>query len=212
MRGYQLRADQRMNALNGQLPPLSFPAAEQQTLLKLARQAMRDGIQGGGLPEVAPETLAATLHTPSASFVTLLLGGKLRGCVGNLVATQPVYLSVMHNAVGAALRDTRFAPMTLEESARATIHISLLSPPSPLQFDSITELLEQVKPGMDGVVLKQAGRTSTYLPQVWEKLTGKESFLDSLSRKAGLPPDAWRLPGAEILVFRVSEFGDNERA
>lgn len=194
--------------MNDITPPLTCSPAEQELLTRLAREAIQAAVEARATPEVSPDTLSPTLLVPAASFVTLRLLGKLRGCVGNLVAREPVYLSAMHNAAGAALRDTRFDPVTLDEVARVGIHISLLSPLIPVQFDSIDQLLDYLQPGRDGVVLKQGGQTATYLPQVWEQLATEEAFLDSLSRKAGLAPDAWRQPGAEVKVFRVFDFED----
>jgi AmmeMemoRadiSam system protein A len=132
--------------------------------------------------------------------------------VGNLEAQEPVYLSVIHNAAGAALRDSRFPPVTLEESSRLLVHISILSALAPLHCDSSEALLDQLMPGRDGVVLRQSGRASTYLPQVWETFPDKNVFLESLCRKAGLDANAWRRPESELLVYRVAGFGDPEGA
>lgn len=169
---------------------------------------MRAAIQGRPMPEPPPDALTETLSKDAASFVTLMLHKQLRGCVGNLVPRDPLYRSVMNNAVGAALRDTRFEPVREEECPQLEVHISLLSALVPLQFGSIPELLNQLTPDLDGVVVRHAGRTSTYLPQVWKSFPNKEEFLQSLCRKAGLSPTAWREPGAELLVYRVFGFGE----
>lgn len=182
---------------------------EQRLLTALAHQAIQAAILGRPTPDVPPDSISGTLSEPCATFVTLTLDARLRGCVGNLIARDvPLYRSVMTNAVGAALRDTRFEPVTLEESNRLEVHISLLSTLYPLQFGTIAELLNQITPGMDGVVLRRAGQTSTYLPQVWKSFPTKEEFLGSLCRKAGLEVSAWKQEDVDLFIYRVSAFGD----
>ncbi|MCU0771784.1 MAG: AmmeMemoRadiSam system protein A [Verrucomicrobia bacterium] len=183
-------------------------AEEKQLLLTLARDAIRHAIQCRPPPDVPACSLTPTLVEPAATFITLTLAGELRGCVGNLVARDPLHRSVMDNAAGAALRDQRFSPVTLEESGHLKVHISILSALVPLRFNGPAELLDQLTAGIDGVVLRHAGRTSTYLPQVWKAFPDKETFLASLCRKAGLDGPAWKEAGAELLIYRVSDFGD----
>jgi AmmeMemoRadiSam system protein A len=181
---------------------------EERWLTQLAHEAIRAAIQARPSPDPSPAALTGALATPAASFVTLHADARLRGCVGNLVARDPLHRSVTHNAVGAALRDERFEPVTLEESSRLMIHISVLSALFPLQFESAPDLLDQLTPGEDGVVLRQAGRMATYLPQVWRTFADREAFLRSLCQKAGVSADAWQAPDAEVLIYRVSGFGD----
>lgn len=188
--------------------PLTCSADEKRLLIGLAHDAIRAAIQAHPVPEPPPDALTDTLSTPAATFVTLNIGEPLRGCVGNLIARNPLYRSVAHNAVGAALRDTRFDPVTLQEAPQLLVHISVLSPLVPLRFQSGPDLLNQLTPGVDGVIVRQAGRSATYLPQVWRTFEEKEIFLDSLCRKAGLPGDAWQATDAEVLIYRVSGFGD----
>lgn len=190
---------------------LQVPACsekEQRWLTSLAHAAIEAAIRGHRAPEPPPESLTETLSRHAATFVTLMLDRHLRGCVGNLVPHEPLYRSIMNNAVGAALRDTRFQPVIGEEAARLELHISILSGLVPVRFGSVAELLDQITPGQDGVVLRQVGRTSTYLPQVWKSFPNKEEFLGSLSRKAQLDASAWKEPGTEVLIYRTSEFGD----
>lgn len=197
-----------MGSIADQLTPLICSENEQHTLITLASGAIRAAIQERPMPEPSAAQLTATLLVEAATFVTLSLQGKLRGCVGNLVAQEAVYRSVMRNAMGAALRDSRFEPVASEEFSQLGIYISILSPLMPLQFDSPNQLLHQLTPGQDGVVLKHWGRTATFLPHVWTTFQEKEEFLKALCRKAELEMDAWRKPNVEILVYRVSEFGD----
>ena len=139
--------------------PLAYSEAERQRLIALARESIQTAILARKPQSPREETPASVLLNTKATFVTLTLDGRLRGCVGNLIAREPLYQSVMHNAVGAALRDTRFNPLTLEESARIKIHISVLTPLQSLQFESTEELLNQLSPGKDGVL-----REDSHLP------------------------------------------------
>jgi AmmeMemoRadiSam system protein A len=181
---------------------------EQRWLLTWAHSAIRAAVQGQPPLRVSEQTLTDTLRQPAATFVTLTLNRQLRGCVGNLIARDPLHESVRNNAVSAALRDNRFAPVSPDEAERLRVHLSLLSPLVPLHGEDPASVLEQITPGLDGVVLRQGGRSATYLPQVWKSFPDKESFLGSLSRKAGLEPSAWKEADAELLIYRVSGFGD----
>ena len=183
-------------------------AGEKQALLALAHNAIRAAVRGQPAPEPRPDGLSPNLSGSAATFVTLRLDGQLRGCVGNLTAREPLYRSVAANAAGAALRDTRFSPVTLDEADRLEIHVSILSPLVPLRSGTPAALLEQITCPLDGVVLKSGGRTATFLPQVWRSFAHKEEFLEALSKKAGLDSSAWKAPGAELSVYRVSEFGE----
>lgn len=184
--------------------------AEQTLLLGLARRAIQTAIQGSPLALIKPENLSPLLEQKAATFVTLMLRGQLRGCVGNLEPRDPLYQSVMTNAVSAALRDSRFSPVTMAEVDELELHISILSALKPLDIETADEFLNQLRPGVDGVVLRQEGRTATFLPQVWEKIPDKVHFMESLCAKCGLPPAAWKLPRAELCIYQVHSFGDNQ--
>jgi len=192
--------------------PLTCSAEEKRLLTGLAHEAIRRAIHDRPAPKLPTEAITEKLATPAATFVTLTLDGKLRGCVGNLAVREPLYRSIANNAAGAALRDTRFSPVTIQELERLEFHISILSRLHPVQFKTGAELLAQLTPGRDGVALRLAGRTATYLPQVWRTFPEKEAFLGSLCRKAGLDAAAWTDPRAEVLIYRVSEFGDTDDA
>lgn len=165
--------------------------AERAALLRVARRAIAHGVEHGRpwLPDPGEHT--AALRAPGASFVTLERGGELRGCMGSLEAVRPLVVDVAHNAYAAAFRDPRFAPLRREELADLDVHLSLLSVPEPLAFDSEPELLAQLRPGVDGLILEDAGRRGTFLPAVWEKLGAPSEFLAALKEKAGLDREHW---------------------
>jgi AmmeMemoRadiSam system protein B/AmmeMemoRadiSam system protein A len=156
-----------------------------QALLAIARAAIGHRL---GMQAEPPRTdLAPWLARPGASFVTLLLDGKLRGCIGSLQASRRLGEDVAENAQAAALRDPRFAALTRQEWLRTGVEVSVLSPAKPLRFGDEAELLAQLRAGEDGVILEHEGQRATFLPQVWEGLPDKRKFLEELMRKAGIP-------------------------
>ncbi len=157
------------------------------TLLALARNA----IAGQFGEAEAALTEQAELARPGASFVTLTLGGQLRGCIGSLAAWRPLREDARANACAAAFRDPRFAPLSAEEFTQVRIEVSLLSKPQPLAFNGEADALAQLSPGIDGVVLELGRHRSTFLPQVWAELPEPGQFLGQLKQKAGLPYNFW---------------------
>lgn len=155
-------------------------------LLPIARSAISQAL---GRPIPADEQ-ASWLGEPGACFVTLTQNGDLRGCIGSLEACRPLLDDIKANAVAAAFRDPRFAPLTLAELGYTEVEVSLLSPMHPMHFSSESDALAQLRPGIDGVVLEY-GRHRTFLPQVWEQLPECGIFMAHLKRKAGLPADFW---------------------
>ena len=170
------------------------------TLLAIARAAIGHRL---GVHAEAPRTdVAPWLARPGASFVTLMLEAKLRGCIGSLAATRRLGEDVAENAQAAALRDPRFAPLTPGEWPRCEVEVSVLSPAKPLRFADEAEVLAQIRAGEDGVILEHEGRRATFLPQVWESLPEKPRFLGELMRKAGIPADT-RLARCKLWRYRV---------
>lgn len=131
------------------------------------------------------------LHEPGASFVTLMQNGRLRGCIGSLEARQALRTDVRDNALGAAFRDPRFTPLTVGELEHTAIEVSLLSPMERLIFTSEAQALNDLRPGIDGVVFEYGAHRSTFLPQVWEQLPDQRDFIAHLKQKAGLPAHFW---------------------
>ena len=156
-------------------------------LLRIARASIADAL-GAGAAE--PPADQAWLRETRATFVTLMQGEELRGCVGALEAQRPLAEDVAANARAAAFEDSRFRPLTLDELARTEVEVSLLSSPKTLAFDDHADLLRKLRPGVDGVILEHDGRRGTYLPQVWDDLADPELFIARLKQKAGIPADA----------------------
>ncbi len=176
------------------------------TLLRLARCAIAHRL---GAPEPAPPPMAPWLQQPGATFVTLLRENALRGCIGSLEASRPLVIDVHENALAAAFRDPRFKPVTAEEWAGVGVEVSLLSALEPLALEDETAVLAQLRPGVDGLVLEFGHHRGTFLPQVWEQLPAPAAFLDSLKRKAGLPPDFWE-PGMRLSRYTVTKWSEQD--
>ncbi|MFT4171888.1 MAG: AmmeMemoRadiSam system protein A [Rhodocyclaceae bacterium] len=163
----------------------------------------RDAIaQALGLPRTMPPEYAL-LDGPGATFVTLTRHGVLRGCIGQLQASRTLRDDVRANAVAAALRDPRFAPLTRAEWPTIAVEVSVLGPIRYTPCPDEARALTLIEPGADGVVLSGNGRGATFLPQVWRQLPTAREFLAHLLRKAGLsqwPADM------QVGLYRVHEF------
>lgn len=123
-----------------------------------------------------------------ACFVTLEKEGNLRGCIGSVIAHRPLIDDLIKNAQNSAFSDPRFTPLRRDEFEDLSIAVSLLSSPEKIYFKDETDLLEQIRPFIDGIIIKDPPRQAVYLPSVWEQLPEKTTFLNSLKIKAGMPP------------------------
>jgi AmmeMemoRadiSam system protein B/AmmeMemoRadiSam system protein A len=179
--------------------------AQQQQLLFLARSAILHRLEGKATIDVPEAQYHAQLQRQLASFVTLNLGGRLRGCIGSLLAHRSLVADVAHNAAAAAFGDQRFKPLQATEYPLLDVHISVLSTPSELMVSSREELLQHLQPGIDGLILEEQGKRATYLPSVWEQLTSPEEFVGALRIKAGLPRDGWSA-STRVSIYCTQEF------
>ena len=179
---------------------------EQRLLLQLARRALESGVRGEKLPPLNLASMPARLQEQGASFVTLTIGGNLRGCIGALEAYQPLAEDVREHAVAAALQDFRFPNVQLDELHSIEIEVSRLTPPVPLIYDTPEDLLVKLRPGIDGVLLRDGSMRATFLPQVWEKLPDPAEFLGNLCSKMGASYDLWRKKHLDVSIYQVDEF------
>jgi AmmeMemoRadiSam system protein A len=179
---------------------------ERAFLLKLARQALEKGVCGEPLPALDLQSLPSRLREKGASFVTLTNRGELRGCIGTLEASLPLAEDVQEHAIAAALHDYRFPHVVPAELPEIHIEISRLTPPAPVEYETPQDLLSIIRPCVDGVVLKDGFRRSTFLPQVWEKISDPVLFLSYLCQKMGSPQDLWTRKKLEVLTYQVEEF------
>ncbi len=179
---------------------------ERRTLYRIARQALEASVNDEILPTLDLTSLPAALSAKGASFVTLTRKGELRGCIGALEAHQPLAQDVQEHAVAAALQDYRFPPVSPEELPEIDIEISRLTPTQTLEYSTPEELLGRLRPCIDGVVLKYAGRRATFLPQVWDKIPDPAVFLSYLCQKMGASPELWKHKKLEVYTYEVEEF------
>jgi hypothetical protein len=173
------------------------------TLIDIARGAIANGLGLNSVP--VKRGHLPWLLQPGATFVTLHKDGKLRGCIGSLSATRTIGQDVASNARAAAFEDPRFAKLTREEWPRCALEVSLLSAAKPIRFADEADLHAQIQAGVDGLILEYDGKRATFLPQVWEGLPDKRSFLLELLKKAGLPEDT-RPARCRISRYRVRKF------
>ncbi len=166
-------------------------AADRSTLLDVAAKSIDHGIETGRDLPIGLAEYPDVLRAERACFVTLHVGGKLRGCMGSLEATEPLVTNVARNAFSAAFRDPRFGKLTREEFPNLEIHISILSPPEELHFESEADLISQIRPGIDGLTLIENGRRGTLLPSVWRSVRDAREFLAHLKKKTGLGANYW---------------------
>ncbi len=179
-------------------PELGVSEEEKDALLRLARGTVETWVRERRrpTPEELGVTLTPRLEADSGVFVTLKKAGRLRGCVGNIPPSKPLFQGVLDNAVNATTRDRRFPPVTPEELGAIEIEISVLTPPVPVERPWDVVL------GKHGVWLEKQGRSAVFLPQVApEQGWTLPQTLARLSRKAGLDEDAWK----EGMTFRVIE-------
>ena len=180
---------------------------EQKVLLRLAREAMEQGVRGRKLPPLDETLLTPNLREEGSSFVTLTEHGELRGCIGSLEPHQSLVEDVREHAVAAALQDPRFPPVEAAELNGIRIEVSRLTPPVPLEYKDANDLLAKLCPHVDGVILRDgAFHRATFLPQVWEKIPNPVEFLDNLCYKMGAKPDLWRRKHLDVLTYKVEEF------
>lgn len=178
---------------------------EQHRLLNLARQSIAYGLSRGQPRPVGASEFDGPLARPGASFVTLSKDGALRGCIGSLEAQRPLAQDVAIAAFNAAFKDIRFPRLDETELEQISIEVSVLSPMSVVDVRDEAELLLQLEPLVDGLLLEEGPKRATFLPKVWEQIPDPAGFVAALKRKAGLPSDYWsatlRLSRYRTLAF-----------
>ncbi len=174
-------------------------------VLALAALGVDEGLRCGRPPRVALEDQPERLAAPGACFVTLRRDGELRGCIGSLEPRRALAEDVAANAYSAAFRDPRFPPLEAAERPGLDFHVAILGPREPLTAASEADLLRQLRPGTDGLVLRDGAHRATFLPAVWDSLPDPLRFVRELKHKAGLPRDHWS-PEVRLERYRVESF------
>lgn len=184
--------------------PFALSRAEKATLLRIARRSIEDSLARRPRAEVPAAEITPALEARCGAFVTLNAGGRLRGCIGNLMARRPLYRTVEAMARAAAFEDPRFTPLGRDELGGVSIEISVLSPLRRVASAG------EIVPGRHGIYMVKGARSGTFLPQVAAE-TGwtVEELLGHCARdKAGIGWDGWR--DAELYVYEAEVFGEDE--
>jgi AmmeMemoRadiSam system protein A len=184
-----------------------------QWLVRLARQTLAEQF-ATKIPQKDMDELETALsddcyQVRCGTFVTLTLDKQLRGCIGSLTSDEPICTGVRRNAINAAFHDPRFPPLSAADYEKVRIEVSILSKPQRLNYRDSDDLVEKLRPGVDGVIVRKDHASATFLPQVWEQLPGAHEFLSHLCTKAGLAADAWRHTPLEISTYQVHHFSEN---
>ena len=176
-----------------------------QILRDLAYQSIKHGLMTGKALEIDIAQYPHELQKKKATFVTLHRNKELRGCIGILKPIRPLAEDIAYNAWAAAFSDSRFMPLAENELDDLDIHISILGTPEEIEFESEQDLVKQIRPGVDGLILEEGFNKGTFLPSVWESLTDAQEFLDHLKIKAGLPANYWS-DTLKVKRYTVEEF------
>lgn len=181
--------------------PMDLTELERQLLRDVALASVEFGLAHHREMPLAESDFPAALQVEGASFVTLRHAGELLGCIGTLRPHRPLVRDVVHNAYHAAFSDPRFAPLSAEQLPRLDLHVAILSRLEALHVRSEEELLAQLRPGIDGVLIEDGDRGATFLPAMWPRLGNARTFLRALKEKAQMAPDHW---SATLRVFRYT--------
>ena len=186
----------------------NYTEEQGRALLALARAAIQEhlGVKAAVSPALKMALKDEAFKAKTGTFVTLTIAGELRGCIGSLEGREPLVEGVEHNAVNAAFGDPRFRPLSKKELDKIHIEVSILTEPETLAYSDAADLLNKLRPGIDGVIIRQGYAGATFLPQVWEQLPDKEEFLAHLCMKAGLGADAWKRGKLEVKIYQVQYF------
>lgn len=176
----------------------------QKEALTIARKTLAEYLATGKTPVYSP--VSSDLQQPLGAFVTLRKENELRGCIGLFEPQKPLFQVIQEMAIAAATQDFRFSPVNIGELKDITLEISVMTPQRKIND------WQKIKLGIHGVVVEKNGQSGTFLPQVATE-TGwdLEEFLSELcEQKAGLPPEAYKDPAANLFVFEVQIIAEKE--
>ena len=181
-------------------------------LLNIARSSLKISSQHGEPPKASFGTgLSPTLKAMRACFVTLRQNGQLRGCIGSLSAHERLLENVITNTHKAGFGDPRFKPLALGELDELEIEVSILSAARQMSFTDEADLVRQLRPDQDGLILQDGNHRGLFLPSVWSGLPKAEQFVRGLKRKAGLDQDHWS-DGLKMFRYTTETFSTSYRA
>lgn len=182
----------------------NFTEAEKDELKALVRKALKEAVMNHALlPATEPDSMALLNAKPC--FITFHVKDKLRGCIGTYSEDNPLWDNVRQYTFYSACRDPRFEPISKRELPDVHFTISILSPLQQLPNTGEADLLQLLRIGEDGLLLKQSQRTAIFLPAVWQKLPTADEFVTALKEKGGWDSDYWS-PDIEIFIFTTEVF------
>jgi uncharacterized protein len=184
----------------------SLTDEQKKILLALARQSIQLAVNDLPPLHLNMDAYEPPLNENGASFVTLTIHGNLRGCIGTLAPYQTLVEDVYEHAAAAAMNDYRFYPLKADELDETHIEISRLTLPRRLDYQNPVDLPSLLKPGVDGVIIRDGARRATFLPQVWEQLPVASDFLTHLCQKMGASGSLWSQRLLEVEIYEVEEF------
>ena len=185
----------------GRSQSMHLDVSQRRRLLELGRKSIELGLTARRLPAWTDVEIDADLQIPRASFATLEIDGRLRGCCGTIHPARSLAEDVWRNTWASAFSDPRFPPLVRSEYPYLDLHISVLSPLEPVNVESESELLQSLRPGVDGLVLELDSARVTFLPAVWEQLPEPREFLRHLKEKAGWSATFW---SSRIRAYRYT--------
>ncbi|MDP2851398.1 MAG: AmmeMemoRadiSam system protein A [Sulfuricurvum sp.] len=178
---------------------------------QIARNAIQEHYEGTSIDRDFYLSTYPELSQEKASFVTLTLNNRLRGCIGSIIAHQSLLDDLISNARSAAFHDPRFPPLSKEEFSQLSIEVSLLTHPEPVEYGDRVDLARIIRPYVDGVILRLGKYQATFLPQVWDELSDFESFFSHLGMKAGIGNDPLSYH-PEIYTYQVQKYEEQSHA
>ena len=183
-----------------------YTAIQRQKMLDIAHRSIQHHFHLDTQLRVDHRGIDSSLLELRACFVTLKYQQQLCGCMGSLRPCQALVESIADNAYHAAFSDPRYPALNQRQLSGLNIHISVLTELSELALQSEQQLLDQLEPGRDGIVLTTGERTATFLPSVWRRFKEPETFIRQLKSEAGLADDYWE---RDLMIerFQVEEIG-----
>lgn len=184
---------------------MEFTIEQKKLLIRLARESIEERLFKKKKSLNINTKKDPVLKSKCGAFVTLTIEDQLRGCIGYITSTSPLYKTIQDAAIGAAFNDPRFYPLIETEYEQIEVEISVLSEPFPMKnYDDIIV-------GLHGLILEEAGQRGLLLPQVpIEHNMNKEQFLNAICRKTGVPQNLWREKKLNISLFTATVFSEKD--
>ena len=187
----------------------AYKSLYSENLLEIAKSSVEKAVRHGGAYSPSRRHYPEQLFDKGAAFVTIYKNGELRGCIGSVLPRTAIALDIAANARAAALEDSRFSPITVEELPHLSYEVSLLSGFEKISYTNEAEVLRKIKQGIDGIVIRDGNRQGVFLPSVWKQLPHKEEFFKQLKIKAGMNPNYWN-NRINVYRFRTVEIKNED--